>query len=391
MKILHVVPTYVPASRYGGPIRSVHGLARAQAKLGHEVHVSTTSVDGPRDSRVQHNRPVPIDGVQVWYFRSRYLRRLYWSFDMRRFHRQNIGDFDIVHLHSVFLWPTNDAARAATRAGVPYVVSPRGMLDPELIRGHNQLLKTAWIRMFERWTIQHAAAVHFTSAAEERACTDAGVPPRCSIIAPNAIDRDEVEAGEPSEGDPFALCLGRVSWKKGIDRVIAALPHVPELRLVVAGNDEEGLVPGLRELAKRLAVADRVEFVGEVTGSRKWTLLRSARCLVLPSRSENFGNVVLEALAANCPPVITPEVGAAEYLQGAALVTTAEPMPLASAMRRLHVDHTLRHDHLAVGRRLLHEVFSWEGVARRVTNAYRLVGTGQRRSREPHIVDELLT
>ena len=46
MKILHVVPTYYPAVRYGGPIRSVHGLASALAAQGHDVHVYTTNVDG---------------------------------------------------------------------------------------------------------------------------------------------------------------------------------------------------------------------------------------------------------------------------------------------------------------------------------------------------------
>ena len=46
MKILHVVPTYYPAVRYGGPIRSVHGLASALAAQGHDVHVYTTNADG---------------------------------------------------------------------------------------------------------------------------------------------------------------------------------------------------------------------------------------------------------------------------------------------------------------------------------------------------------
>src|SRR5262245_45928758 len=54
LKILHVVPSYLPATRYGGPIRSVHGLARAQAARGHDVKVFTTNVNGPTVS------PVPV-------------------------------------------------------------------------------------------------------------------------------------------------------------------------------------------------------------------------------------------------------------------------------------------------------------------------------------------
>ena len=68
MKILHVVPTYYPAVRYGGPIRSVHGLASALAAQGHDVHVYTTNVDGEGVLPVPLDRPVQLDGVNVWYF-----------------------------------------------------------------------------------------------------------------------------------------------------------------------------------------------------------------------------------------------------------------------------------------------------------------------------------
>ena len=79
MRILHVVPTYIPAWRDGGPIYSVHGLCKALVALGHEVHVYTTNVNGAADSDVPLEEAVDIDGVKVWYFRSRFLRRLYYS------------------------------------------------------------------------------------------------------------------------------------------------------------------------------------------------------------------------------------------------------------------------------------------------------------------------
>src|SRR5512137_1024098 len=128
MRLLHVVPTYLPAVRYGGPIHSVHGLCAALAARGHDVQVFTTNVDGPGNSAVPLGRPVDVDGVKVWYFPSRRLRRLYWSPAMGRMLKQEVGSFDLVHLHSVFLWPTWAAARAARGSSVPYVLSPRGML-----------------------------------------------------------------------------------------------------------------------------------------------------------------------------------------------------------------------------------------------------------------------
>src|SRR6516165_809817 len=101
MRILHVVPTYYPAVRYGGPIHSVHALCRALVAAGHQVHVITTSVDGPGDSNVPHGRSVCVDGVQVYYFRSRFLRRIYWSTDLAQALKSMMIDFDVAHLHSV--------------------------------------------------------------------------------------------------------------------------------------------------------------------------------------------------------------------------------------------------------------------------------------------------
>ena len=63
MRILHVAASYLPATRYGGTIVSVHGLCKALAARGHDVHVFTTSVNGDGDSEVVHGEPVMIDGV----------------------------------------------------------------------------------------------------------------------------------------------------------------------------------------------------------------------------------------------------------------------------------------------------------------------------------------
>src|SRR5207244_1601002 len=112
---------------------------------------------------------VDLDGVRVHYFASQ-LRRLYVSASMQRALRRDAGTFDVVHLHSVFLWPTTAAARAARRARVPYIVSPRGMLVPELVARKSRWAKRAWIAFVERRNLAHANAIHFTAKAE---CDDA--------------------------------------------------------------------------------------------------------------------------------------------------------------------------------------------------------------------------
>lgn len=110
MKILHVVPTYLPATRYGGPIHSIHGLCSALVRGGHDVHVATTNVDGPGESDVPLHEPVLLDGVCVRYSSSGFGRRLYYSRAMGRFLRSTASAYAVLHLHSVFLWPTLAAA-----------------------------------------------------------------------------------------------------------------------------------------------------------------------------------------------------------------------------------------------------------------------------------------
>src|SRR5688572_2488741 len=162
MRLLHVVPTYLPARRYGGPIVAVHGLCRALASRGHEVEVFTTNVDGDGTLDVPLARAVDLDGVRVHYFESP-VPRLYWSPQMRRALAAKIGEYDLVHIHAIYLWPGYAAARAAHRAHVPYVISPRGMLVPELIRRKSRFVKKAWLATIERRNFAHAAGIHFTS------------------------------------------------------------------------------------------------------------------------------------------------------------------------------------------------------------------------------------
>lgn len=371
MKILHVVPTYLPATRYGGPIFAVHGLAHALVARGHQVDVFTTNVDGAGESDVPLRQRVDLEGVGVYYFSSP-IRRLYWSPQMRSALAASVRDYDVAHLHSVFLYPTAAAASAAQKAHVPYVISPRGMLVPELIEAKSRWTKTAWLRLIERRNFANAAAIHFTTEREREDALRTKMPIPASFIVPNGIVLHGAAAPPPPREDDVILFLSRINWKKGIDRLIAALPHVNRGRLVVAGNDEENLTPRLKELAERLGVANRVEFFGRVDGPAKDDLLARATIFALTSMSENFGNVVLEAMAAETPVLLTPEVGLAEDVRRAraGVVVPAQPREIANAIDKLLDDPEERR---AMGRRGRHAVetrFAWPRVAEEMEAQY---------------------
>lgn len=363
MRLLHVVPTYLPARRYGGPIVAVHGLCKALVARGHEVDVFTTNVDGDGTLDVPVAEPVDVDGVQVRYHGSPF-RRLYWSPEMRNALRRDVRNYDVVHIHAVYLWPGVAAARAAQSAGVPYVISPRGMLVPELIRRKNRIVKSLWLHAVERRGFARAASIHFTSRLEWEEAKRVGLPLPSPVVVPNGIDV-EPRPGVARDANTL-LFLGRVNWKKGLERVIALLPSLPKVRFVIAGNDEEELTPRLLELAHSHGVAERVEFTGPVYGAAKNALLARATLFVLPSTSENFGNAVLEALAMETPVVLSAGVGVAEDVvaAGAGAVGLEQIAPLLG-------DDARRAEMGRKGRALVASRFVWTRVAEEMERAYR--------------------
>lgn len=400
MKILHVIPTYLPAWRHGGPVYAVHGLARALTARGHDVTVFTTDVHGDGTLGVAPGAPVERDGVAVRYFPVRPPRRLYRSPALAAALAPGadgggVAGHDLVHLHSLFLWPTAAAARAAERAAVPYLVAPRGMLVEELFARRGRLRKRLWLALVERRTLERAAGLHVTGAVEaaEARRFRLRLPPLYEV--PNGIDPDELAEPAAEEvspalrqilaAGPYLLALGRLSWKKGLDRLVEALPLLagPQgtgPRLVVAGNDEEGLLPRLAARAAAAGVADRFVYAGPVAGADKAALLRRALLLALPSYSENFGNVVLEAMAVGTPVVVTPEVGLAPAVAeaGAGVVTSGEPTVLAAALAALAGDPERRRELGRRGAEAVRQRFTWPAVAARMEEVYREVLDGRR-------------
>lgn len=385
MRLLHVTPTYLPALRYGGPIRTVHALCRALAALGHDVHVFTTNVDGPDDSAVSLASPVDLEGVKVTYFPSRLLRRLYWSPPMGRALSQEVAGFDAIHLHAVYLWPIWAGARAARAQRVPYVISPRGMLVPELMRRKSRWAKAAWVALIERTNLESASAIHATSAVEAGHIARFGwrLPPIVTI--PHGVDDPPApseaalspDVAAAVEGGRPVLAFGRISWEKGLDRLLAALPLAPAARLVIAGDDADGHAAFLATEARRFGVADRVTIVARhVGGADKEALFAAARVFAMTSLSENFGLAAFEAMRRGVPVLTTADVGMSEIVRdaGAGLVVEPAPAAIAEGLSALLADAARSRAMGETGRALVVEQYGWPMIARRMEVLYRSLG-----------------
>lgn len=384
MRLLHIVPTYLPALRYGGPIRSVHALCRNLAARGHDVHVFTTNVDGDGDSDVPLGRAVDLDGVKVTYFSSRWLRRLYWSPPMLDALRLALPAFDLVHLHAIYLWPMWAAARVARHADVPYITSPRGMLAPELIRRKSRLVKNAWLTLIERRNLEGAAAIHATSTGEADDIRGRGWSLAPVSIIPHGVDDPEPAADQPvsddvaaaTVGGGYALALGRINWEKGLDRLIRALPAAPAARIVIAGDDREGHAATLSDLARRLEVADRVTFLARhVGGADKEMLFAHAAFFAMPSLAENFGLAAFEAMRRGLSVLVTREVGMSEIVReaGAGIVVDGSPEKIAAGLNLLLADAAKRRTMGEAGRVHVVARYGWPAIAQRMEALYRSV------------------
>jgi glycosyltransferase involved in cell wall biosynthesis len=334
-------------------------------------------MDGELDLNVPLSRPVDIEGVKVTYFPVPTLRRFAWAPMLAGRLRLTIHTFDVVHLHSMFLWPTWAAARIASHANKPYFLSPRGMLVADLIKRKSRWAKTAWIQLIERKTLARASGVHVTAELEESEMRRLGLYLPKVHCVPNGVQWPKMhkplsESRFAQLPRPYALFLSRVNWKKGLDRLIQAWAMVPDLHLVIAGNDEENYLPTLKALIQKACVADRVLIVGPVTDADKWALYENAEMFILPSYSENFGNVVAEAMVMSCPVVVTEQVGLARIVResGAGVITAGEPKSLAASVRSLMERTSEREEMGKRGLRVAVDQLSWGAVATRIESMY---------------------
>lgn len=319
MRVLHVIPSLALAT--GGPARALAALASAQAKVGADVAVLTTLRPGEELPSFATACP---PGMRVAAVGPCY-GPLRWRPGLSAAVRRAVADSDVVHVHALFEDIQHCAALWARRLGRPYIMRPAGMLDP-----WSMAQSSARKRVYMAWRLskmlRRASAVHFTAEGERIAATrwTAGLP---AIVEPNGIDFAEfdrlppkdmiVGAGDAGPGGRLVF-MSRVHHKKGLDLLIAAMARMRnKASLTIIGPGEPQYVAELERQAADAGVRERIEFRGPVYGEDRLRLLQDADLFVLPSRQENFGVAIVEALAVGTPVVISKAVNIWEEIVGA--------------------------------------------------------------------------
>ncbi|HJQ60553.1 MAG TPA: glycosyltransferase, partial [Vineibacter sp.] len=374
MRILHLIATLARES--GGPAQACLEMARAVAARGHDVAISTTNWPGKAAEPVPTGVPLRQDGVTVTYFPVLPPRGWKPSLAMARVLRRELASFDVVHLHSLYLFHDWLGGRLCRRFGVPYIVRPHGMLDP-YIRNHHRGRKHLMELLFQDRVLRHAAAVHYTSEVEREISRpfDHGAPAR---IVPLGVDLAGFDALPPPErfaerfpetrGRRIVLFLSRLHPKKGLDLLLPAFARLasddPSLHLVIAGPDD-GMLDQCKAWARRDGIHDRVTFTGMLRGEDKLAAFAAATLFALPSYSENFGIAVVEAMAAGLPVVISDQVNIWREIQagGGALVTRCDSDKLALALSTVLADRPLAEDMARKARATVRRLYHWDSVA----------------------------
>jgi glycosyltransferase involved in cell wall biosynthesis len=193
-------------------------------------------------------------------------------------------------------------AWVARLKGIPYIITPRGMLEPWILK-QNPWKKKLGLFLYQRNDLKKAVLIHATCELEKKNIRNLGFENPISII-PNGVDLSEVKEVKTNYGTKKIVFLSRIHPKKGIELLLQAWRTIDtaDWTLEIAGNGEAAYIETLAQSAQDLK---NVQFVGPQFGEAKWDFLRSADVMVLPTHSENFGIVVAEALAVGVPVITT--------------------------------------------------------------------------------------
>lgn len=295
LEIVHVVAHV--HRRASGPSRSVPGLCRALAERGARVRLHALEPSFPPPGVPYTFRQHPIWPV---------LRRLGISPALRRQLHAEARNAHILHNHGFWMAPNVYPHHACRNTPCLLVHSPRGMLAPVAL-SISRIKKRLFWWLFQGPAVRAAACLHATGEQEYRDLRRSGLHAPVAVI-PNGVELPlERPAGDP-DAPRRLLYLGRLHPIKGIDVLLRAWRRVQlELagwELEIAGPDVAGYERRLRQLGGELGV-ERAFFTGPAYGDDKTAAFWRADLYVLPSRSENFGLTVGEALAHGLPVITT--------------------------------------------------------------------------------------
>lgn len=383
MKVLQVIPTLSGLS--GGPAQGIKYLCLGLKSRS--VDVAILTADAPLKKQ-----EYSFSGVRVYSFASCFRNFLPAKFSyspgLSRWLKEHIKEFDLLHIHYLFTYPSTAAAYYARKYAIPYILRPAGMLGPACLK-KSAIKKEIYMRLFENLNLKSAAAIHFTSEKERNEASCLRLNNR-NILVPNCIDlrdfnglpalKGEFRKRYPQIGQrKIILFLSRLDPIKGLNLLIPALGILKERHkdfyFVLAGAGEKDYQERLKIDLEAVGLTGSALLAGFLEGEAKYALLADSDIFVLPSYHENFGMAVIEAMVSGLPVAISDQVGiyklVEEYQAGPTFGLNSHQIALS--LEKLLVDKELCLKMGKNGRRLVEENFSSEKIARQMLEEYQNV------------------
>lgn len=296
MKVSHVINSIDNST--GGPARSVTSLLET---ILQKSNLNVVLYSGKTDNPIISD--FIIDRGEVQFLSSNFTGHLK---DLNE--KLRLSKPDVIHGHGLWQMPIHQMALSARKIGVPYIISPRGMLDVWSIN-HKGFKKKIALKLYQRKDLEFASGFHATSKVEAENIRKAGFRNPIAVI-PNGVKVPEIiKKTSPCPEKRKVLFLSRLVKNKGIEELLVAwsrldlsLTHNWELNIVGSGDKEYLNKLNKIKVERNLS---NVQFRGAAYGEDKANYFLEADLFVLPTYTENFGVAIAEALAYGVPVITT--------------------------------------------------------------------------------------
>lgn len=215
----------------------------------------------------------------------------------------NLCAYDVAHIHGLWDPWLHRVVVLLRKSGVPFVWSPHGMLTAWAFNFKWWKKLPAWW-LWQKCDVARASLIHVTADQEIEDVRRVHLHNRVAVV-PLGVDSSLYLEKDKTISSRRILFVGRVHPIKGLPVLLKAFADVDAAgwRIRIVGPDQDGHLAELQNLAKELGIAERIDFVGPRFDVDLRKEFQYADLFVLPSHSENFGSVVLEALSAGTPVI----------------------------------------------------------------------------------------
>lgn len=294
MRILHTIPYFNKAS--GGPTSCTYQLVKGLVENGTQSEIlSFLPAENDILASDDFIHYLPDDRrTPLWLSRN-------LSDELKRI----IHNFDLVHINTIWTWPSHLSVYRAKSAGVPIVISPHGMLYPQALKVSSWKKKFIG-RLYVNDDLRNADCLHATSEEEAKYIRDYGLTNPIAII-PNCLDVSKCPHPRTSSNAKRQFGFtGRLNPIKNLDLLLAAWYSLGDItqnsELIIIGDGEQNYVETLKDYVRQKRMKN-ITFTGFLSGERLHNMVQSLDFQILPSKSENFGMVVPEALICGVPVI----------------------------------------------------------------------------------------